>query len=142
MDSVAVVSQVSSGNGGAGCRRTSVLVVEDDAPTRKVMRKLLENRGFSVETAGTVAEAMDKVGGKPDVVLLDLMLPDGNGGEVLEWMKHNAPRTPVSVLTGCYDPNVLKIVEAMHPDSVLMKPIAFPQILQHLQAETAALHAA
>jgi CheY-like chemotaxis protein len=116
----------------------TVLVVEDDKATRGAMVQLLRHHGFSVQSAGTVAEAMTRITSYPDYILLDLMLPDGNGGEILEWLRDNAPDTPVSVLTGCGDAHVLDLVEKLGPTALLQKPIDFMEILQRLNDATAA----
>ena len=58
----------------------AILVVEDDSLTRRTLQELLEHEGFAVVPAATVAEAMAEVGRRPfDLVLLDLILPDGDG---------------------------------------------------------------
>src|SRR5690348_17968305 len=71
-----VASRCSSG--------ASVLVVEDDRGARRAMALILKRHGFAVCEAGTVAEAMAALGAKPGWVLLDLLLPDGCGIDVLK----------------------------------------------------------
>lgn len=63
-------------------RPVSVLVVDDDALIRDVLSDILEDRGFSVETASNGAEALKKLRGiRPDVILLDLNMPVMDGRE-------------------------------------------------------------
>ncbi|HEX8169755.1 MAG TPA: response regulator transcription factor [Thermoanaerobaculia bacterium] len=58
----------------------SILVVEDELLTRRTLQSVLEQDGFTVITAGTIAEALAEVGRRAfDLILLDLMLPDGDG---------------------------------------------------------------
>jgi DNA-binding response OmpR family regulator len=58
----------------------AILVIEDDLVTRRLLQEVLERDGCFVVTAGSVAEAMAEVGRREfDLVLLDLILPDGDG---------------------------------------------------------------
>ncbi len=62
-----------------------VLLVEDHADTRRMLARLLRERGYRVEQAGTVAEARERVElGSYDVLVSDIGLPDGSGLEVME----------------------------------------------------------
>lgn len=75
----------------------AVLVVEDERDIRDVLRRYLERAGFAVLTAATGAEALHLLDtAPPDLVLLDLGLPDIDGLEVL---REAHPRMPVIVLT-------------------------------------------
>ena len=61
----------------------TILVVDDDAATRKMIRVALEESGFTVADAATAAEAMAWLQRQePEVMLLDLILPDGDGVEI------------------------------------------------------------
>src|SRR5918993_318656 len=80
---------------------TSVLVVDDDAPFRKVLATELTRIAFAVETAASGAEALARCAAhEPDVVLLDLRLPDTDGLGVLRALKERAIGAEVILLTG------------------------------------------
>jgi DNA-binding NtrC family response regulator len=82
-------------------RAPSILLVDDDEPFRRVMKVELERVGFQVEGAGSGAEALRAVGPTaPDVVLLDLRLPDMDGVAVLREMRRLSPTSEVILLTG------------------------------------------
>src|SRR6185437_1168726 len=77
-----------------------VLVVEDEVPMRKFLRAFLSGAGFRIEEAATGQQALKMAAtSPPDVVLLDLGLPDMDGQDVLQklrdWLK--APIVVVSV---------------------------------------------
>lgn len=80
-----------------------VLIVDDDADLRKVLRALLEG-DYQVSEAESGA-ALQKLFGQdqPDVVLLDVKLPDSDGLALLPQIKKMWPETEVIVLTGCDD---------------------------------------
>lgn len=65
-----------------------LLVIEDDASLREIMSRALRGEGYVVETASTFLEADDKIAGYSyECILLDIMLPDGNGLRLLKHIK-------------------------------------------------------
>jgi DNA-binding NarL/FixJ family response regulator len=80
-----------------------VLVVDDHAGFRRMARLLLEFGGYTVVgEAGTAAEAVDSVRElEPDLVLMDVLLPDGNGADVAEAIAA-FPHPPGVVLISSY----------------------------------------
>jgi signal transduction histidine kinase len=80
----------------------SILVVEDDAPTREFIAEMLSNRGYLVSTAADGAKARTQVAASlPELVILDLILPEVSGFELLAEWKGNSRTAdlPVFVLT-------------------------------------------
>src|SRR4051812_39137170 len=75
------------------------LIIDDDAHSRDALAELVADEGFSTATAGTLEEARDSLTPAPDVILLDLILPDGNGMELLRSLPPDA-NTEVIVVTG------------------------------------------
>lgn len=70
--------------------KTSVLVVDDEPAILRFLKPALEANGYDMTSAGTIAEAVKRIAAEtPDVVLLDLGLPDGDGKDVIrrvrEW---------------------------------------------------------
>jgi putative two-component system response regulator len=80
-----------------------IFVVDDDADIRRLLRLLLDAAGYEITEFPLVAGVLDRIrADSPDLVLLDLQLPDGNGHEVLEAIRAD-PATrllPVVMLTG------------------------------------------
>lgn len=78
-----------------------VLVVEDDNMISKLLSIVLEHQGYEVQIADDYAAAASALeGSDPSIVLLDLMLPDGNGLDLLRWLRNDLHRSvPVVVLT-------------------------------------------
>src|SRR2546422_267313 len=76
------------------------LIVDDEVSSLSAMMELVEKEGFSALSAATLAEARDRLAQtRPDVVLADLMLPDGNGLELLQAMD-STPRPEFILITG------------------------------------------
>ncbi|WP_281356583.1 response regulator transcription factor [Amycolatopsis anabasis] len=77
-----------------------VLVVDDESTLAELMSMALRMEGWEIRTAGTGAEAVRVAREfRPDVVVLDVMLPDFSGLEVLRRMRAGAPHLPVLFLT-------------------------------------------
>ncbi|MHB8520058.1 MAG: response regulator [Limisphaerales bacterium] len=78
-----------------------ILIVDDEAPMRDFLGSLLRRRGFDITVATTAAEAFLAVDEVPlHLVILDLMLEDADGFEVLVTIRQAHPRLPVIMLTG------------------------------------------
>ena len=81
-----------------------VLVIDDDADTRANLRDILELDDYRVETAGTVAEALNRENWTDyAAILLDRKLPDGSAEELLPQLKQLAPGAAVMIVTGYAD---------------------------------------
>jgi two-component system KDP operon response regulator KdpE len=80
-------------------RKPLVLVVDDEAPIRRFVRAELEAQGYRVLLAGNGAEALERIADdRPDLVLLDVMLPDLDGFAVLRRLRATSA-VPVIMLT-------------------------------------------
>jgi DNA-binding NtrC family response regulator len=92
--------------------KISVLIVDDEVLIRKSLSKVLRARGHRVETASTGAEGLGKVGEfRPQVMILDMRLPDTDGLSVLKGVRQVDPLIQVIVITAFGD--VQSAVEAM-----------------------------
>jgi DNA-binding response OmpR family regulator len=132
--------------------RPRLLIVEDDAASADAMRALFVRRGWEVRVAGSVGEALPLVSGGaglrgeakaqaeakadaqgdawPDWVVLDLMLPDGDGEAVLEAIRAGGVGVRVVVATGVYDERRIAALARLSPDAVYHKPIDVKRLLR------------
>jgi DNA-binding response OmpR family regulator len=113
-----------------------VLVIDDEPGMRSLMRRGLRLAGYVVETvdggeAGLEAASRER----PDLVLLDLMMPGLDGFETLERLCAIEPRPKVIVLSGRDEPE--DRLRAASANLFLVKPIAFDQLLESIQAAIA-----
>ena len=99
--------QVPAGETVGKSSRKKILVVEDSQTARKVITMLLERNGYLIVEARNGSEALTKIEETlPDLVLLDLMLPDMSGYEVLSRIRQSgrSSEIPVIMLTGKSNP--------------------------------------
>lgn len=112
---------------------TRVLVIDDDPQIRSVLRRVLGRAGHTCLTAAGAAEGLDlAAASRPDLILLDIGLPDADGRDVMDEL-HANPRTadvPVIVISGHVDQYVrIQALEAGAQD-VVEKPFD-PVLLEH-----------
>ena len=106
----------------------SALVVEDDPEVRKLVRKSLERLDFAVTEARTGKEAMDLLAkSTPDLVCLDLMLPEQSGYEICEHIRKSTSlrHVPVLVISARALPEDRAHAEEVGADGYLIKPFSF-----------------
>lgn len=77
-----------------------ILIIEDEPSLREIMSRVLRQEGYVVESAATYLEADSKVAGYSyDCILLDVMLPDGNGLKLLEHIRKLGKRENVIIVS-------------------------------------------
>lgn len=80
------------------CHRA--LIVEDDAAIRRLVERLLAREHVEIDTAADGRSAIEKLRTERySVIILDLMMPDVNGFELIEFLKKENVRTPVAVVS-------------------------------------------
>jgi DNA-binding response OmpR family regulator len=82
-----------------------VLIVEDNSDVRRLYAIGLNQRGFEVKLAANGAEAVERIGSeRPDVILLDWLMPLMDGGEVLARLGDGEAAIPIIVISGQPEP--------------------------------------
>jgi CheY-like chemotaxis protein len=118
---------------GSTLQRPRLLLVEDDAYSAKSLRLLLTNWGYDVTVVATIAEATAALEARPSHMVLDLMLPDGDGIALLKLIRDRGLPIKVAITTGVSDPDRLRQARAMNPADVLTKPIDLAKLMSVLQ---------
>lgn len=112
--------------------KRTVLIVDDNLDSLMILRSILESRDFEVTTAQSGAEALAHLDAtRPDVVLLDVMMPEMSGLEVLERIK-SAPSTatiPVIMVTAKMQDEDVMMGYQHGADYYITKPCTAKQLL-------------
>ena len=110
-----------------------ILVVEDDAKITQVLRQALEAHGHAVRTVSSGALALrDLARERPDLVILDLKLPDINGYQVCHLLRklYHPSAVPVLMLTGMDQPIDQLRGFAHGADAYMTKPFLLAELLE------------
>ena len=124
-------------------KTTRVMVADDDPVVRVLVNEFLSARGYQVESVENATECLQKLESQevPDVLVLDLLMPDMTGIEVLRQLRSN-PKTsnvPVIMLSADYDTAAIVGANQVSADEYVQKPFGAKEILkaiQHLVEET------
>jgi CheY-like chemotaxis protein len=113
----------------------SVLVVEDEDAVRDLEKFILEQHGYEVMEAKDGLEGLTKAEfRKPDLILLDLMMPDVSGGRMFDEMKEHPVTAgiPIVVVTGKPDAHDL-FDDEIGPENVIMKPFEADTLIERIR---------
>lgn len=113
---------------------TRVLVVDDEAAILRFLKPALEANGYEMVSAGTVAEATKRIAAEsPDIVLLDLGLPDGDGLEVLRELRRTLD-IPVIIATARGDETDRIVGLELGADDYVVKPFSVRELAARVRA--------
>jgi CheY-like chemotaxis protein len=111
--------------------RPYVLIVDDDAFARFVLKECLEGEGYDVACAGNGREALDQLrGGKPPaLILLDLSMPEMDGRTFLQRQRQNPALAGIPVVLLSGEPELDEIAAAYKAAGHFRKPFAYPRLI-------------
>jgi DNA-binding response OmpR family regulator len=118
-------------------RQATVLVVEDDEPTRLGMACTLTQRGYLVLTAASGHDALETLRtplAPIDVVLLDVRLPDLDGTDLCAWLRKLQPDLPVIACTGEADQDEVARLFDLGVSGYFRKPVSAAELLAAIEA--------
>jgi DNA-binding response OmpR family regulator len=105
-----------------------ILIVEDDQPLLKVLTRYLQGAGYMVLQARSFREAADNISIKPDLVILDIHLPDASGWDVVNWIESQTRPVPIIVMSGVARPST-KQLQQVGAKAFLAKPFPVDEML-------------
>jgi excisionase family DNA binding protein len=123
-----------SGPGGSVQQGPVVLIVDDDERVREYVRVNLEMEGYSVREAGSADEGLEVLEEvSPDLVLLDVMMPEVDGWQMLRRVRerHGIDAIPVVMFSGKVDEGTAGEAAARGAQGFLGKPFDPQQLIEH-----------
>lgn len=109
--------------------KARVLITDDDAGIRDLLRDQLEAAGFETKVARDGHEALDRIASfRPDAMVLDLSMPGLDGFGVLQSLQDQAVRLPVLVLTARHDASDVRKAVSLGARDYLAKPFTEAQL--------------
>ena len=114
--------------------KEQILVVDDDVMARDLLVRFLSLRGYHVRSANDGREALRMISeSTPDLLILDLVMPEMNGVEVLRALKERDYAGRTIILSGHHNDTLLAEAWALGPQEVLDKPIDLERALMAIQ---------
>ncbi len=114
--------------------RARIIVVDDDEGIRKVLKTILEEEGYVVDTAENGKEAIKKSNAKfYNLALIDIRLPDMEGTKLLSAIKETTPKMVKIIITGY--PSLQNAIEAVNKDAdaYILKPFDMGKVLNKIR---------
>lgn len=111
-----------------------VLIVEDNEPIRSLIVAALKRRNFEVEEARNGREAIEKLrSSRFDAAVLDLMMPEANGSEVLRFIEQQDEELPCVVISAASEATLDRAKESRVVHSALRKPFDIDELSQAVE---------
>ena len=113
--------------------KRTILLVEDETSITEPLAEALRSEGFDTEVAGTVGEALELARHDPDLVLLDVMLPDGSGFDVCRELRR-ASQVPIIMLTARGEEPDRVVGLELGADDYVVKPFSAREVVARIRA--------
>jgi DNA-binding response OmpR family regulator len=114
-----------------------ILVVDDSDDVLNILEYAFEHAGFACDAAHNMIELQAALASSmPDLILLDLMLPETNGYQIIEWL-HGDPRTcaiPIIVITAKAEALYRQISADLGVQGHITKPFHLQEVVSHARA--------
>lgn len=119
-----------------------ILVVEDTPDTRQMMVDLLENLGhIAIEARDGVEGVILALSERPDLILLDLMMPTASGDSALSFMRGTPNLSDIPIIVVSAHPDVEQIATQLGANGWLAKPVRYDELrrsINHILSQTSA----
>ncbi len=114
--------------------KPKILIVEDNSDVRRLYAIGLNQRGFQVKLAANGAEAVDRIASeRPDVILLDWVMPIMDGGQMLDKLSSDgAAEVPIIVISGHQPPEAQPLDRRIR--RWLTKPVTIEELVSEIEA--------
>ena len=107
-----------------------ILIVDDDRSILRTLKRVLEKNGYTIDTAETAKEALDKLTSNHyDLALVDVILPDMKGTDLLIKAKNELNQTVKFIITGYPSAEVGAKARDLGAEAFILKPVKMPELL-------------
>src|SRR3954451_15166320 len=114
--------------------RSTILMVEDETSITEPLAEALDREGFDTRVAGTVADALEEATSElPDLVLLDVELPDGSGYDVARMLRERS-KVPIIMLTARGEETDRIVGLELGADDYIVKPFSAREVAARIRA--------
>ena len=116
--------------------RKSVLIIDDSETNLLLMQTVLNNKGWNIETASSGKIAMEMIKDKPpDLILLDLLMPEVDGQQMLEWLKSDdgLKDIPVVVISAVNAKKTIETCLGKGAAYYMPKPVKIKELIEIIQ---------
>ena len=112
-----------------------ILVVEDDRPVQKALKRLFESEGFAVDIKADGKSALEAFrAAAPSAIVLDLRLPAMSGRDVCQEIKQQTPSLPIIILSAASDVSDKVLLLELGADDYVTKPFSPRELLARVRA--------
>ncbi len=112
---------------------TKILAIDDDTAMTELLTLLLQSHDFEIITANSGREGIELVQeARPDIILLDLMMPDMDGWETCKKIREFS-NTPIVVLSALNNPGMVASALDAGADDYLIKPVPSSLLIAHIK---------
>lgn len=119
-------------------QKPTILVAEDEPSIRELIDDFLASEGFVTLTARNGREAIAvAMSRQPDIVLMDMMLPEMDGAEAIRCLRHDARTSSIRVIAMSADARALQTARALTVDGMLSKPFDLSDLLALIATQCA-----
>jgi CheY-like chemotaxis protein len=115
---------------------TRLLVADDSETVLLMLKRRLEMEGYEVVTATDGAEALDRFkskGAEPDVILLDAMMPNMSGIEVLQQIRDSGSKVPVMIISSHLDAQEPERMRKLGANDCVPKPFEWDDLIGKIE---------
>ncbi len=113
---------------------TKILVVDDEKDICEILQFNLENEGFTVDTANSAEEAIEKISGEHRIILLDVMMGGMSGFRLAEKLRKQGNKVPIIFLTAKDTENDLLTGFSIGADDYISKPFSIKEVVARVKA--------
>lgn len=115
---------------GSAARPARILIVDDDADVRLVLRRMLEPDGYEIAEAIHGREALETFSHRAyDLLITDLIMPEQEGIETIQTFHQLYPKVKIIAISGAYGTDYLRIAKHLGAHEVMQKPLRLEAVL-------------